>query len=51
MPVVDGDLLIVPVGGSEKGPRPIDFRDVKPNGTGIVAFDKKNGQSEVRGFR
>jgi outer membrane protein assembly factor BamB len=43
VPVVDGDLLIVPVGGSEKGPRPVDFRDVKPNGTGIVAFDKKTG--------
>jgi outer membrane protein assembly factor BamB len=44
VPVVDGDLLIVPVGGSEKGPRPPDFRDVKPNGTGIVAFDKKTGK-------
>jgi outer membrane protein assembly factor BamB len=43
VPVVDGDLLIVPVGGSEKGPRPADFRKVKPNGTGIVAFDKKTG--------
>src|SRR5262249_44189580 len=43
VPVVDGDLLIVPVGGSEKGPRPLDFREVKPNGTGIVAFDKKTG--------
>jgi outer membrane protein assembly factor BamB len=44
VPVVDGDLLIVPVGGSEKGPRPRDFRDAKPNGTGIVAFDKKTGK-------
>ena len=35
VPVVDGDLLIVPVGGSPKGPRPVDFRDVKPNGTGV----------------
>jgi outer membrane protein assembly factor BamB len=43
VPVVEGDLLIVPVGGSEKGPRPADFRDVKPNGTGFVAFDKKTG--------
>jgi len=43
VPVVDGDLLIVPVGGSQKGPRPLDFRDIKPNGTGIVAFDKKTG--------
>jgi outer membrane protein assembly factor BamB len=44
VPVIDGDLLIVPIGGSPKGPRPIDFRDVKPNGTGFVAFDKKTGQ-------
>ncbi|MBA4187913.1 MAG: hypothetical protein C0467_07830 [Planctomycetaceae bacterium] len=43
VPVVDGDLLIVAVGGSAKGPRPVDFRDVKPNGTGFVAFDKKTG--------
>lgn len=43
VPVVDGDLLIVPVGGSDKGPRPVDFRDVTPNGTALVAFDKKTG--------
>lgn len=43
VPVVEGDTLIVPVGGSEKGPRPLDFRDVKPNGTGIVGFDKMSG--------
>jgi outer membrane protein assembly factor BamB len=42
-PLIDGDLVIVPVGGSEKGPRPIDFRDVKPDGTAIVALDKKTG--------
>jgi outer membrane protein assembly factor BamB len=44
VPVVDGDLLIVPIGGSVIGRRPVDFRDVKPNGTGIVAFDKKTGE-------
>lgn len=43
VPVVDGDLLIVPVGGSPKGPRPVDFRDVRPNGTAIVALDKHTG--------
>lgn len=43
-PLIDGDLVIVPVGGSEKGRRPIDFRDVKPNGTAIVALDKKTGE-------
>lgn len=44
VPVIDGDLLLVPVGGSEKGARPIDFREVKPNGSAIVAFDKKTGE-------
>ena len=43
VPLVDGDLLILPVGGSAKGPRPVDFRDVRPNGTALVAFDKKTG--------
>jgi outer membrane protein assembly factor BamB len=43
VPVIDGDLLILPVGGSAKGERPVDFRDVKPNGTALVAFDKKTG--------
>lgn len=44
VPVIDGGLLIVPVGGSVKGPRPNDFRLVKPNGTGFVAFDKLTGE-------
>jgi outer membrane protein assembly factor BamB len=44
VPVVDGDLLIVAVGGSAKGPRPVDFRTVKPNGTGFVAFNKLTGE-------
>ena len=42
-PLIDGDLVIVPVGGSEKGPRPADLRDAKPNGTAIVGLDKKTG--------
>ncbi len=44
VPVVDGDVLVVPVGGSAPGPRPIDFRQVKPNGTAIVGFDKRTGE-------
>ena len=44
VPVVEGDLLIVAVGGSPEGRRPPDLRDAKPDGTGIVAFDKKTGQ-------
>jgi outer membrane protein assembly factor BamB len=43
VPLVNGDLLIVPVGGSAKGPRPLDLREVKPNGTGFVALDKLSG--------
>lgn len=43
VPVVDGNLLIVAVGGSPNGPRPADLRDAKPDGTAIVAFDKKTG--------
>ncbi|MGL6094865.1 MAG: PQQ-binding-like beta-propeller repeat protein [Fimbriiglobus sp.] len=42
-PVIDGDLLLVAVGGSPKGPRPPDLRDAKPNGSAIVAFDKLTG--------
>jgi outer membrane protein assembly factor BamB len=44
VPLVDGELLIVPAGGSPRGPRPYDFRMVKPDGTAIVAFDKKTGE-------
>lgn len=43
VPLVVGELLIVPVGGSPKGPRPADFREVKGDGSGIVAFDRKTG--------
>lgn len=46
-PVIDGDLLIVQVGGSPEEsksapPRQLDL--VKPNGTGVVAFDKYTGK-------
>jgi outer membrane protein assembly factor BamB len=44
VPVIDGDLLIVAIGGSEKGPKPMDLRDAKGNGTGLVAFDKRTGK-------
>jgi outer membrane protein assembly factor BamB len=43
VPLIDGDLIVVPVGGSDKGPRPLDLRAVKSNGTALVAFDKKTG--------
>jgi len=48
VPVVHGDLLIVAVGGSAKGAKPFDFRDVKGDGCGIVAFDKKTGKEKYR---
>lgn len=48
VPVVEGDLLIVAVGGSPKGEAPDDFRKVKGNGTGIVAFDKRTGKEKYR---
>lgn len=45
-PIVEGDLLLVMVGGSPPGMRvPRGQLDlVKPNGTGIVAFDKRTGE-------
>ncbi|HJZ92824.1 MAG TPA: PQQ-binding-like beta-propeller repeat protein [Gemmataceae bacterium] len=48
VPAVEGDLLIVAVGGSPKGPRPADLRDAKGNGTGIIAFDKRTGKEVYR---
>ncbi len=45
-PVIEGDLLIVQVGGSPRAAEPSapDRLDqVKPNGTAIVAFDKRTG--------
>ncbi len=43
VPLVDGDLLIVAVGGSPRGQRPVDLRQAVGNGSGIVAFDKRTG--------
>ena len=44
VPIVEGDLLIVAVGGSPKGLRPEDLREAKGDGSGIVAFDKLTGK-------
>lgn len=46
-PLIYGDLLIVQIGGSppesrEAPPGQLDL--VRPNGTGVVAFDKRTGQ-------
>lgn len=48
VPLVVDDLLIVPVGGSPRGPRPIDLRDARGNGSAIVAFDKKTGAERYK---
>jgi outer membrane protein assembly factor BamB len=41
-PVIEGDLLIVHVGGSQKGKD--DDAPLKGNGSGVVAFDKLTGK-------
>lgn len=43
-PLVDGDLLIVPVGGSSPASPPIHSGRVSGNGSGLVAFDKRTGK-------
>jgi outer membrane protein assembly factor BamB len=48
VPLVVDDLLIVPVGGSPKGPRPVDLRDAKGDGSAVVAFDKKTGAERYK---
>lgn len=48
VPLVVDDLLIVPLGGSPKGAKPFDFRDVKGDGSGFVAFDKKTGAEKYK---
>ncbi len=47
-PLVEGDLLLVAVGGSPPGPEPEDFRVLKSNGTALVAFDKATGKERWR---
>ena len=46
-PVIEGDLLLVQVGGSpaeSKGTPPGQLNRVKPNGASVVAFDKYTGE-------
>ncbi len=42
-PVVEGDLLLVQVGGSPPSDNPVPFGALKGNGSGLVAFDKNTG--------
>jgi outer membrane protein assembly factor BamB len=43
-PTIDGELLLVPVGGSPKGSDKNDFAQLKGNGSGMVAFNKYTGK-------
>lgn len=47
-PVVEGDLLIAQIGGSPAGSPGIQSGEVKGNGCGIVAFDKRTGAVKYR---
>jgi len=47
-PVVEGDLLIVAIGGSPVGSPGIQSGKVLGNGSGIVAFDKRTGKVRYR---
>ncbi len=47
-PVVEGALLIAQVGGSPPDSPPISSGEVRGNGSGIVAFDKRTGLERYR---
>ena len=47
-PWVEGDLLIVAVGGSPPGSPSIQSGQVEPNGTAVVAFDRETGEERWR---
>jgi outer membrane protein assembly factor BamB len=42
-PVVEGEVLLVQVGGSPEGSDKVPFEKVRPNGSALVAFDKYTG--------
>src|SRR5262249_41152877 len=48
VPVVEGGLLLVPVGGSPKGSKREDFVQLKGDKSGVVAFDKYTGKVKYR---
>jgi outer membrane protein assembly factor BamB len=49
-PLVEGNLLFVPVGGSPADGRGVDLRVADPptNGTAVVAFDTRTGEEKYR---
>lgn len=47
-PWIEGELLIVAVGGSPAGAPNIHSGRIEPNGTALVAFDKRSGEERYR---
>jgi len=47
-PWVEGNLLLVPVGGSPPGSPSMNSGAVQGNGSGVVAFDRKTGAERYR---
>jgi outer membrane protein assembly factor BamB len=47
-PIIEGDLLIMQVGGSPPGSNAREFDQLKGNGSGIVAFDKNTGKVKYK---
>lgn len=47
-PIIEGPLLIVPIGGSPSDSPGIKTGEARGNGTGIVAFDKMTGTERYR---
>jgi outer membrane protein assembly factor BamB len=47
-PIVEGDLLICHIGGSPAGSPGIQSGEVRGNGSGIVAFDKRTGELKYK---
>jgi outer membrane protein assembly factor BamB len=47
-PAIEGNLLLVVVGGSPPDSDKVSFADLKGNGSGIVAFDKLTGEVKYK---
>src|SRR5262249_28281009 len=47
-PVVEGDLLLVQVGGNPVGSENVPTTALKPNGTALVGFDKYTGSVKYK---
>ncbi len=50
-PVIEGDLLIAQIGGSPADnaiSAPVSLNEAQPNGSGVVAFDKRSGEVKYK---